>query len=60
MTCYAATGQSHLGDAQTSSLRLTFEAHGHQVDLTFQRLAVERSDFGVWGGNYYSRNIEIY
>jgi len=30
-------GQSHLGDARSSSLRLTFEAHGHRVDLTFQK-----------------------
>ena len=35
-------GQSHLGDARGSSLRLTFEAHGHRVDLTFQRLGVTK------------------
>jgi len=35
-------GQSHLGDARSSSLRLTFEAHGHRVDLTFQRLGVSK------------------
>eukprot|EP00913_Durusdinium_trenchii_P033482 g31347.t1 len=30
-------GQTHLGDAKTSGLRLKFSAHGHSIDLMFQR-----------------------